>query len=134
VSKNPSQIKPKNLRPKGGRERERKREPTGNPCIPTGSLSVSNKRFGQAWVLAGDPTFCFIFDLSSDVTDSLSRSRRPSQSPVRGRRRRTREREGEMRSREIYFFWRERNLVLSFKKKKMGEKEKRRRRRRRRRK
>jgi hypothetical protein len=28
-------------RPEGGRERERKREPAGNPCIPIGSLSVS---------------------------------------------------------------------------------------------
>jgi hypothetical protein len=71
----------------GGRERERKREPARNPHIPTGSLSVS----GWAWVSAGDPTFRFRFDLI-DVTDLVSRSRRPSQSLAGKRRRRMRER------------------------------------------
>jgi hypothetical protein len=88
----------------GGRKRKRKREPAGNPCILAGSVSVSGQRSEGAWVSARDPTFRFRFDLN-DVIESVSRSHRPSQSPVGVRRRRTRGRD-EMRSRferEIVF-------------------------------
>jgi hypothetical protein len=78
----------------GGREREKKREPAGNPRIPAGSVFVSGQRSGRLWVSAKYRTFRFRSDLS-DVTDFVSRSRRPVL--VAGRREKKkneREREG----------------------------------------
>jgi hypothetical protein len=73
------------IRTEGGRERERKKEPAGIPCIPAGSVSVS----GQAWVLAGDPTSTTSPTPCPDPVVHLSRW------PEREEE----EREGEMRSR-----------------------------------
>jgi len=73
----------------GGRKRERKRETTGNARIPAVSVSVSGQRS----------------DLS-DITDSVSKSRRLSQSPAGERRRRMRGRgrdEVETRERDFFF-------------------------------
>jgi len=101
-------------RPKGGRERERKREPTGNTHIPAGSLSIFGQRSGLAWVStrrgfrldpAGDPTSATsptpcpdpVVPFPSHVLVAGGREKKKNE------REREREREREMRSREIFF-------------------------------
>jgi len=114
-------------RPERGRERERKREPAGNPRIPAGSISIS----GRAWVSSGSskryPTFRFRSYLDQQChrlrvqISTSSHSRRSSQSPARERRRRTRGRgrgRDEVETLRERFFFEGREINLGpFKKK-----------------
>jgi hypothetical protein len=116
-------------RPEGGRERERKGEPAGNPRIPAGSVSDPDRDpVGRGYRSdpAGYLTFRFRSDLSN-VTDSgrvqisSSRSHRPSQSPTGETRRRTRGRgrgRDEVRQKNKGSGSFRRDLGLSFKRKK----------------